>query len=469
MTVAAVKAVSANAEIPSSNKATGVVDPVKAAMQALLKVEAAMREAANRSELGYLVVNEARKITRARQVLMFSTGRRKGQFKVEAVSSLTSPDRNSPMLQAFERALRKFSREMNLAEQQELTVDAIAEAGEDARLGETYPLRELVWLPLIGRSGELIGGLVLAREIAWTESDLIVAKRLAATATHAWEAFGPRKPRRLTRIRTVMTAVLLSLVAAMFIPVPMSALAPFEIVAKDPTVVAAPVDGVIEQVVVEPNSHVKAGDVLIRYADTTLRNKYDVAEREVVVAQARLKRANQMAFISVEGRRELAIASAELDVRLAERDFAKAMLEKAEIRAPRAGLVVFDDKKEMIGKPVRVGERLLELAEPGRINARIEMPVADVSVLEKKAAVKLFLDSDPLNPVRATLRRSDFEAKAHQGDVVSFRAWADLEPGEQGSPRLGVRGTAQVFGETVPLGLFLFRRPIAATRQWLGL
>ena len=35
-------------------------------------------------------------------------------------------------------------------------------------------------------------------------------------------------------------------------------------------------------------------------------------------------------------------------------------------------------------------------------------------------------------------------------------------------PRIGARGTAQVFGATVPLAFFLLRRPIAFARQTLG-
>jgi hypothetical protein len=31
-----------------------------------------------------------------------------------------------------------------------------------------------------------------------------------------------------------------------------------------------------------------------------------------------------------------------------------------------------------------------------------------------------------------------------------------------------VRGTAQVSGDDVSLGLYIFRRPITALRQWVG-
>ncbi|MEO1695034.1 MAG: hypothetical protein AAFR55_07340, partial [Pseudomonadota bacterium] len=83
----------------------------------------------------------------------------------------------------------------------------------------------------------------------------------------------------------------------------------------------------------------------------------------------------------------------------------------------------------------------------------------------------------PLNPRAATIERADYEARPHQGDRVAFRVLARLEPVPPQTPpsqthaavRLGVRGTAQVYGAPVALGLYLFRRPITAVRQWIGL
>ena len=117
-----------------------------------------------------------------------------------------------------------------------------------------------------------------------------------------------------------------------------------------------------------------------------------------------------------------------------------------------------------------IGERILEIADPAAIEAKIELPVADAIALSPGARVKIFLDSDPLHPWGAAVKRADYKAKVGENDVVSFRVVASLkdEPGRI-LPRLGVRGTAQVTGEDVPLGLYLFRRPITFARQWLGM
>ncbi len=115
----------------------------------------------------------------------------------------------------------------------------------------------------------------------------------------------------------------------------MTTLAPFEIGSQDELVIAAPIDGVIEAIEVEPNAAVVEGQVLVRLSDTMLRNKLEVAEREVAVAAARLTKTEQLAFADLRGRHEMGVTRTELALRTAERDFAKEILAKTEIRASR--------------------------------------------------------------------------------------------------------------------------------------
>lgn len=449
-------------------KPQSVDNPAFAALQLLLRVENDVRAAGNLRELQILMANETRKLSRSRQIFVVRRWTQ-GRFKVVAVSSVATTESNAPLNQSIEKLLTCIERDGRLVESLELNVEAYS--GEDIGAFESYPLRELLWTPLKGRDGTIFAGLLQARETPWSERDKVVSERLAGTYAHAWRALVGRREFGLRRLLTprMGTLAAAAVLLAMFIPVPMSALAPAEIVARQPGVVAAPIDGVIDKVLVAPNTVVKAGEPLISFADTMLRNKFEIAEREVLVASARLKRSNQLAFESERGRHELGIARAELALRIAERDYARDLLEKAVVRAKRAGIVIYRDKKDLIGKPVAVGERLMELADPKRLLMRIDMPVADGQLLKPGAATRVFLDSDPLRPLSAKVVRADYQARAHDGSSVTFRALAELNLEGHERPRLGVRGTAQVYGSEVPLGFYLFRRPITAARQWLGL
>ena len=109
----------------------------------------------------------------------------------------------------------------------------------------------------------------------------------------------------------------------------------------------------------------------------------------------------------------------------------------------------------------------MSIADPSNIRVEIDVPVADAVSLQDGAKISLILDIDPLHPRAARLERAAFEPEQMSGGVLAYRALANLEDGEA-PPRIGLTGTARIAGGQVPLGLFLFRRPIAAARQWLG-
>ena len=77
----------------------------------LLKAEADARQAANERELTFLIVNETRKLVRARQVFVLRR-KRAGRFQVKAVSSLDAVDRSSPLIRWIERIVRRFGHQV---------------------------------------------------------------------------------------------------------------------------------------------------------------------------------------------------------------------------------------------------------------------------------------------------------------------------------------------------------------------
>ncbi len=471
---------SASATRPSAGQPvskTAVAAPdVKAAdgrsgLLALLKVEQDARDCASVRDLTFLMANETRKLTRARQIFVLMPGPTKS-LHVKAISSLSVVDRNAPVVSLIEGVVQKAAAELPGLDSAGIL--PLHVAGQQTSGSETYPFHHLYWMPLKHGGKTAVGGLVLAREDSWADQDVLVAQRLASTYAHAWTALEGRRRGLTTAARSISRRQLAAgaavLVALMFVKVPLSALAPVEIVAREPFVVAAPIDGVIDTIAVDPNEPVKPGDLLVKLNDTALRNRFEVANRDADVSAARLKQAHRSAFNDTQGMHEIGIARAELEMKVAERDFAKALLDKTEIHAKRSGMAVYADKRELIGRPVAVGERILEVADPDAVEARISLPVADAITLSPGARVKLFLDSDPLTPWTAAVKRADYKAKVGDSDIVSFRVVATLDADESRPvPRLGVRGTAQISGQDVPLWLYLFRRPLTAVRQWTGL
>lgn len=435
------------------------------AFDLLLKIEADTRQADNVGELTFLIANETPKLSRARQVFVFT--RKANQQRVAAVSAIGKVERDSPRIRWIESVVAALAADVNLDEVREFTLPAYCPPGDEEH--KTFPYRFLTWVPFKLRDAHVFAGMLLAREVPWNKTDIIVITRLADTYSHAWSALtGERKLRRRVRLKPLLAASLIAIVAAGFIPVPLTVLAPTEIVPIEPRIVAAPIDGVIEAIDVDPNTNVTAGQLLLRMSDTALRNELAVAEQEVNVAQAKLKQVTQGAIADPKLRGDLAVAGTELSLASAKRNYARDLLARTQVTAPESGVVIYTDKRDLIGRPVSTGERLMEVADPDKIQIRIDVPVADAIVVKQGASVRAFLDSDPLRPIKASVRAASFEAQMTDGNILAYRINATLAETHPGM-RLGIRGTAQISGETVPLAYYLFRRPIATIRQRLGL
>lgn len=438
----------------------------EAGLLAILRIEAEAREAKTATELFALIANEPRRLLKARQIFLLRQAA--GALQVVAVSALPAVDRTSPLIRFVERAVERLSADGQGSKASEFHLSAYHDAFDETAL--SYPMKDALWVPFSDRDGEVMGGMLLTRELAWSQRELIVAKRLGGTFQHALLALDGGVPlwRRLRPRRRTMLALTGAVLALGFLPVTLTTLAPVEVVARDPFVISAPIEGVIEEIPVDANSKVEQGTLLVKFDNTTLRNKYEVAEREVLVGHARLKTTTQLAFADERGRHELAVSRADLVVKTAERDFARDLLAKTEIRAPRAGIAVLGDKKELIGKPMVVGQRILEIADPSKVELRIDVPVADAIILKDGAAVKVLLDSDPLTAIAARIVHSDYQARQSDAGVLSFRVVAELAAPPR-LPRLGARGSAQIYGDKVVLAFYLLRRPFAKLRQWTGL
>lgn len=439
----------------------------QSALGLLLRIEQLARRATALPELRQLAANETRKLNRARQVFIveFTTNQRP---RVVAVSGVASVDDSSLLLTCVGDLVRRLGKEKGLKQSVDFALPAYADPEGD--LAKAYPYRDLLWVPFAERDGAVFGGMICCRETVWGQSDIAVSNRLAETYAHAWRELSGHRRGGLRALRPRAAALTIGLLAigALALPVPMTALAPAEVVASEPMIVSAPVDGVIEAIEVDPGQVVRLGDVLVRLSDTVLRNKAEIARREVSVAEARIKQASILAMSDARGRHELGIAEADLQLKRAELAFAVDMVSRTVIQAGRAGVAAYPDRKSLIGRPIATGERVMEIADPTAVEVRIDVAMPDAVALTESGRVKLFLDIEPLSPREARIVRSDYKARPGDSDVLAFKTFARLE-GDGKVPRIGLRGTAQIYGEQTYLGIFLFRRPLAAARQYLGL
>jgi multidrug resistance efflux pump len=438
-----------------------------AMLQLLLKIEHDARSTKTLQELWFLMANDSRRLLQARQIFVLEeTG---GAFHMRAASSLAKVDRQSPTILWMERAAAEAAGSPRSTSIGQVAIPDL-KAGKDASAA-SFPFRHMLHIAISAQNGERMALLVAVREQPFGESEMAAAERLAGVFGYTASALGGIRRRRTRSIRRASLGLgaFLTIAALMFVPVPMNVLAGAEVTARSPSVIAAPIEGVIDQIPVDASKPVKAGDVLVRFVDTTARNQLEVSQQEVAVAEAKWRQVSLAAFSDPAARREMSVSANELALKKAERDYAREVLGRTVLRADKDGIAVFADKRELIGRPVQTGQRIMEIADPDAMRIKITVPVDDAMPLKTGAEVKVFLDSDPLNPVPAVVAEASHQAKQQDNGSLAFRVDADVPPEMLSRLRIGHRGTAQIFGERVSLGFYLFRRPISALRQKFGL
>jgi len=438
----------------------------------LLQLERSARHAGSRTELGFIIVNETHRLLDYHQAVLWRYNVT-GGVRIEAVSGVAQLDRNAPYLVWLEGVVRTIVRSDGGRKVRTVTAGELG-AGDQDGWQEWVPGHAL-WAPLVSPRGELIGGIWFTRAREWGAPESTLVDRLADAFAHAWVALEAldRRPFRERFAawlpnRKIQIAVLLGVIAALLIPVHESVLVPADVVANQPLIVAAPVDGVVKQFHVRPNAAVKQGDLLFSLDDTTFRGRYEVATKALAVARADYLRAAQKGFDDDKSRAEVALLAATMQEKQAEADYTARLLERVDVRAPRDGVAVYGDANDWIGKPVATGERVMTLAEPTRTEVQAWVPVRDAINLEQGAPVKLFLNNDPTRPLDATLYQTSYEAQATPDGVLAFRVKARFDDGV-GRPRIGLKGTAKVYGHRVTFFYYMMRRPLAVARQFLGL
>lgn len=437
----------------------------------LLRVEGEARAAKSLDELAALMVNEAVLLLRARQTFLFRPST-VGRLEVAAASGVAKVDRSAPLMQAVEQQVElqvMGKSTSNLLAVVDLWPDPASSAALSAT-ATLYPYRHGLWMPLLGRNGAVQAGMLLLRDEAWLPNDLVLAQRLASAFGQAWHWLASEAPWSFWSTwnrRRALIAGSVGAILALF-PVSMSTLAPMEIVPRAPFIVTAPIDGVIETVTVDANAQVADGDKLLTFSTTVLRNRFEVAEREVDVAAVRVKKMMLAAVSDMRARHDLAVAQADLAVKAAERDFARDMLSRATVASPRHGVALFGDKRELIGRAVSTGERIMDIADPKEVEVRVSVAASDSIVLDTGKPIKVFLDSAPLSSRTARIIATDYAARVVDGGQAAYRVTARFDDQEL-APRLGMRGTAQLYGDRVALIYYLLRRPFSAARQWAGL
>jgi hypothetical protein len=251
-------------------------------------------------------------------------------------------------------------------------------------------------------------------------------------------------------------------------PVRLTVLAPAELVPANPAIIRVPFEGIVDEFYVAPNQQVAKGQPLFKLDITSLLSRLHVAEQEIQIATQEYRQSALQGLTDSKSRGMLVPQEEKATEKKVEAEYLKSLLDKAKITAPRDGIALFDEPSEWIGKPVVAGEKVMVVASEGEVEIEAWIPVGDAIELPKKSNVTLYLNAMPFSPVSGLLRYEAHEPVQRPDGSYAYRVRANLPSGEQG-PRVGLKGTAKVSGQFVPLSYWVLRKPLSSLRQFLGI
>lgn len=452
-------------------------------LAALLHLGRRARQSEDEAQLDFILVNETFQLTPYRQAALWLE-----DDGISALSGVVTPEANAPYVQWLSRLCR-FLGDSSLSSPKVVRPTDLPEQ-LGAEWAEWLPAHVVgVPIPAIGQ--RFSGGLlILARDKNWSDSELgLLAEwasiwagtralidrggafsrlwqrlhgrpaRIARTSDKSWLAAWVRQPR---------TWILVLCLALLFLPVRLTVLAPAELVPLAPTLVRAPIDGVIEHVHILPNETVDVGTSLFEFDRTTIRNRLLIAERSVDTVRAELRQRAQQALFDEASKSQVAILQGQLAEKQLEAEYLQELAERSLVRAQRPGVVLFDDPTEWVGRPVITGERVMVIADEQEVELEAWLAPANAIALAAGSRVRVYLNADPTRPIEAELRYVGHEAILRPDGQYAYRVRASILQTNDRT-RIGLKGTAKLEGDQVPLVYWIMRRPLAALRATVGI
>jgi hypothetical protein len=235
--------------------------------------------AGTREEWLFLLANRSVGVVSYDRASVWSTP---GKPDVLTVSGQVDPDAGGAFASAWGKALRCLRRPDQSAS---LSAEAFSDGQAWREASASVLGLSALWIPVAGQGA----GFVFERwNSGFSDEERLRLERLVDACALARAGGGLRPPSRLWR-RLAWLCVLLACGAALaFVRLPLRIAAECEVVARNPRLIAAPMDGVVAEIVAEPGSRVAAGEPLAVYDSRMMEEELNILRRQVDVAGVEL-------------------------------------------------------------------------------------------------------------------------------------------------------------------------------------
>lgn len=421
-------------------------------------------------EFGYFSTNETHRLIQYNIAFLW---RKSETFNIELLdeSEVAEVDQQTPTSQWIRKAIQELLNSESVKKIQILEFKKNKLLSNELMQNWLPNIPEYaIWSPFLDKNQEITGGLIIFREEAFSEQELQMYLWLAKNYQYTWNVLTRSKlssfiqwSRSKPRFKILLAIIILFLL----IPTRLSVTASATVESQTPSPINAPIAGTIQSFLVKPGDHVTEGQLLVTLDKTDIINNVEVAEKKVKLSEAKLQSALIQGYNDPKTEEEVPILQAELSVDQSERDYAKSLLEKTEMRSPIDGIAIFDSKEDWVGQPVQAGENILTIADPRHVQLKILVPITDLITLENGSEGKFYIYGE-VTQYPVVLTSVGYSARIMPNKIMAYEFIAKFVDPEN-APRLGTQGTARLYGNYTPMIYFILRRPLQALRQSFGI
>ena len=439
------------------------------ALAALYRLTLESLLCSSHKELVFRILNRTVELVRYDRAALFTF--REGKPVLSGISGKAEISDDTALASTWKRLIKNLEDPEQSRILTRISFPGSAKAWDS--LAERFPDLSVAWVP-IQAEGRTVAGIWLERwsGTPWVGEELKLLASLATGYGGVWSKLEKRRG-MLSRLgsalrkKRVSLVLLLLLAGLAFWPVPLRVVAECEVVPDDPVVVTAPLDGVVDEVLVDPGERVRAGQTLFVYDKRVAVEELKVARQQVRIIGSSLQRSRRQAFADAEARAEIVLLTLRLEQEKIRLALAEANFEKLEVGSPASGVAVVDDPFEWRGRPVQVGEKVLMVVNPARTKLKIRINEDDNVPFDRSEPVKVVLNAMPDRSLAARLTyvaESVTMSRDNAPTVMAEAQWM----GADDNLRMGLRGVAVTYGKRVPFIYAALRKPFAALRRLIG-
>jgi hypothetical protein len=417
------------------------------------------------ASLSFIIVNDTIILAPFKRAVLWRCSSKRP--KVLSISGQAAVTQKSALAKEWKKLVKKLK---NPKIASALKAEDFIDAKKDwENYQKNHQQAEVLWVPIYSDKHQTIG-LWIERWNAepWNDEEQNKFKLLAQGYSAAWKTLAHRFTLSSVLKKKTPYAFVALLAFLLVVHVPLRIVAPCEVVPRDPILVTAPLNGIISEIHVEPSQYVKKGELLFEYDKRIPLQQLKVAEKQVEIIESEIHRSMTKGYGDKQSLNELSVLSLKLEKEKIQLDLARYHASKLDALSPVDGIVLIDNPEDWRGKPVQAGERVLVVSDPDKTKIRAWVPIDDNIRIDKEQPMKIILNVDPATTLEANLLFIANNSIISDKDVPAFEAEAKWISDPE-NMRMGLKGSAVLYGDKVSLFYYLFRKPWASIRGFFGI